>query len=88
MSALASELLQSRASSATPGTSPEAPSSSTTPKPKHMPAAKYFPAKANFIAPPAPGAQQVQFAPRVPDFEPPITPCASVPGRLREQKPK
>eukprot|EP00969_Alexandrium_andersonii_P216906 9580718-Alexandrium_andersonii.AAC.1 len=62
MSSLASELLAGRTSGATPtpkaspqSFSPEEPSSSTSPKPKHVPAAKYFPAKANFIKPPVPG---------------------------------
>eukprot|EP00969_Alexandrium_andersonii_P089101 3932357-Alexandrium_andersonii.AAC.1 len=49
-----------------------------------MPAAKYIPANANFIEPPLPGVQQAQFAP---NFEPPATPCASVPGELESEKP-
>eukprot|EP00969_Alexandrium_andersonii_P072721 3209092-Alexandrium_andersonii.AAC.1 len=70
MSSLASELLAGHTSGATPTlkTSPQSfspgPSSSTSPKPKHMPAAEYFPAKANCTKPPAPGVQQAQFAPR------------------------
>eukprot|EP00969_Alexandrium_andersonii_P291820 12897413-Alexandrium_andersonii.AAC.1 len=58
---------------------PGQPSSSTSVKPKHIPAAKYPPAKANFVEPPYPSsAQQV---PHYPNFEPPTTPCPSVPGK-------
>eukprot|EP00969_Alexandrium_andersonii_P110979 4898715-Alexandrium_andersonii.AAC.1 len=61
MSSLASELMAGRTSCATPKTAPksfgpEKPSSSTSCKPKHMPAAKYTPAKANFFEPPLPAS--------------------------------
>eukprot|EP00969_Alexandrium_andersonii_P090885 4012222-Alexandrium_andersonii.AAC.1 len=67
MSTLSAELLASRTSSATTKTSAlsnsEEPSSSS-PQPKHLLAAKYFPAKANFAKPPIPGVQRPQWAPR------------------------
>eukprot|EP00969_Alexandrium_andersonii_P122375 5409953-Alexandrium_andersonii.AAC.1 len=82
MSSLASELMASRISGAAPipktspkSFGPEKPSSSTSVKPKHLPAAKYIPVNANFVEPPLPGgAQQAQFAS---NFEPSTTPCAS-----------
>eukprot|EP00969_Alexandrium_andersonii_P214109 9455156-Alexandrium_andersonii.AAC.1 len=44
-----------------------------------MPAAKYFPAKANFIKPPVPGVQQAQFAPRGCDvFKGPTPPVSEM----------
>eukprot|EP00969_Alexandrium_andersonii_P056338 2483767-Alexandrium_andersonii.AAC.1 len=61
MSSLASELTAGRTSGATPKTAPksfgpEKPSSSTSVKPKRMPAAKYIPAKAHFFEPPPPAS--------------------------------
>eukprot|EP00969_Alexandrium_andersonii_P275674 12183236-Alexandrium_andersonii.AAC.1 len=80
--------MASRASGPSPKTSPkpfgpEKPSSTTSIQPKHMPAAKYFPAKAHFVEPPPPAsAQQAQFAP---NFEPSTRPCPPVPGKLQSE---